>query len=351
MYAAIRAIHYYLPAERLSNEALAQQFPNWPAGKIEAKTGIANRYIAAEGECASDLAVAAAEKLFSSGACRPDQIDFLLLCTQSPDYVLPTTSCLVQRRLGLTHEVGAVDVSLGCSGFIYGLSVAKGLIETGQSQNLLLLTCETYSKYMDPGDFSVRSIFGDGAAATLVQSRPDSAPDGDAWIGPSVFGTDGEGEEKLIVRRGSIRRRPPAPPPETGDAARHDPDALFMDGPEIFSFTLTAVPDSVGRLLAKARLAMEDIDLFVFHQANQFMLEHLRKKLKIPSEKFVYALRDCGNTVSSTIPIALCQAQEEQRLRPGSLIMLVGFGVGYSWGASLVRWGGTEPHYTARQKQ
>jgi 3-oxoacyl-[acyl-carrier-protein] synthase III len=340
--AAIHAVEYHLPAEPLSNAALARQFPDWAAEKIEAKTGIVNRRLAAPDECASDLAVRAACKLFERPACRPDDVDFLLLCTQSPDYLLPTTACIVQHRLGIPTSAGALDINLGCSGYVYGLSLAKGLIETGQARNVLLLTCETYSKFMDRGDFNVRALFGDGASATLIQAEPADAGDGRGCIGPFVFGTDGRGAENLIVRRGGTRHMAAdqANAADSGIDNARDPSALFMNGPEIFTFTLKAVPDCIEKLLAKAGIDIGEVDLFVFHQANSFMLEHLRKKLQIPVAKFVYAMEDCGNTTSSTIPIALCREASNGRLRHGSLLMLVGFGVGYSWAAALLRWCG-----------
>ena len=339
MYAAIRAIDECLPSRTLTNEDLAREFPNWDPAKIEAKTGIRSRRLAGETELASDLAVEAARKLFRRGVCDAADVDFLILCTQSPDYLLPTTACMVQERLGLGQGVGALDVNLGCSGFIYGLSLAKGLIETSQARRVLLLTCDTYSKYMDAGDFSVRALFGDGASATLVLAEP-LPPEGHLpWIGPFVFGTDGRGFENFILRRHGLREPAVATSPsQPAPGARpRDPLALYMDGPEIFSFTLRVVPDSVRQLLSVAQIDMNRVDRFVFHQANRFMLEHLRVKLGIPEEKFVYELRDCGNTTSSSIPIALHLALLDGRVPPGSLAMLVGFGVGYSWGAAMVR--------------
>jgi 3-oxoacyl-[acyl-carrier-protein] synthase-3 len=335
VYAAIRAIEYHLPDAVLTNDDLADAFPGWSASRAAEKIGIVQRHIAAPREYASDLAVAAARKLFAGGACDPAEVDFLLLCTQSPDYILPTTACILQDRLGLPTSAGALDFNLGCSGFVYGLSLAKGLIETGQAGNVLLLTADTYSKFLHPEDRSVRPLFGDAAAATLVTGRPDAPPDGPPWIGPFVFGTDGKGMENLIVRAGGIRQADPDPP--TGDEAPPFPDHLYMNGPEIFTFALRAVPPAVAALLAKAGKTIDDIDLFVFHQANRFMLEHLRDKLKIPPEKFVVSMSHVGNTVSSTIPIALDDALDRRPLPPGKLILLVGFGVGYSWAATLIR--------------
>jgi 3-oxoacyl-[acyl-carrier-protein] synthase-3 len=332
VYAAIRAVEYHLPERVLSNDDLTSAFPDWSVGKVAEKTGILQRHLAGPEECASDLAVAAAQKLFASGACRPEEIDFLLFCTQSPDYFLPTTACILQERLGLPTTIGALDFNLGCSGFVYGLSLAKGLIETGQATRVLLLTAETYSKFLHPEDRSVRSLFGDAAAATLVQGRPDRCAGLLPWIGPFVFGTDGRGRDNLIVPKGGMRG-----PSRNGNATAQHPDHLHMNGPEIFSFTLRVVPKAVTELLARAEKTIDEVDLFVFHQANRYMLEHLRDKLKIPPEKFVVALSHCGNTVSSTIPIALKEAAANGAPPPGKVIMLVGFGVGYSWGATLIR--------------
>lgn len=324
MFAAVRAIEYHLPEAILTNDELAGISPGWTPEKIAAKTGIVQRRIAAAEECASDLAVAAAQKLFAGGTCHPEEIDFILFCTQSPDYFLPTTACILQDRLGLPTSAGALDYNLGCSGFVYGLSLAKGLVETGQATNVLLLTAETYSKFLHPDDRSVRPLFGDAAAATLVRGRPDAPAGGLPWIGPFVFGTDGQGMDNLIVAGGGMRRP---------RSANH----LYMNGPEIFTFALRVVPQAVKALLARAEMSLDDVDLFVFHQANRYLLEHLRDKLRIPPEKFVLALSHVGNTVSSTIPIALKDSLDRQLLAPGKLVLLVGFGVGYSWSATLMR--------------
>ena len=343
MNAAIQAIEYYLPPKTLSNEELAQEFPGWNAEKIRSKTGIESRHLAAASQWASDLAVEAGHKLFHGGSCTATDIDFVLCCTQSPDYLLPTTACLVQQRLGISTDAGAWDMNLGCSGYVYGLSAAKGLIETGQARNVLLLTCENYSKFMDPRDFNVRTIFGDAASATLVRVEANTSDEGGAWIGPFVFGSDGSGAENLIFRRGGARHaayKPPSAHGTTPSEDDRDPTALYMNGPEIFTFTLRTVPDCVGRLLQKAGVSLDEVDLFVFHQANKFMLEHLRKKMQIPEEKFVYAMSDCGNTTSSTIPIALRRMSIERPVRQGARILLVGFGVGYSLAAALMRWRG-----------
>lgn len=320
MNARIAAIEYYLPETIVSNEALSREFPDWSVEDIANKVGIVERRIAASGECSSDLGVKAAEKLFRSGACTPSDIDFLLFCTQSPDHFLPTTACLVQQRLSIPTSAGALDFNLGCSGFVYGLGLAKGLIETGQARRVLLITAETYSKFLAAVDRGTRAIFGDGAAATLVEATDSK----DSWIAAPVYGTDGAGAKNLIVHQGAMR------------CSGHP--TLQMLGPEIFNFTIKRIPSLVKETLQRAGLALMDIDLFVFHQANQFMMEHLRKKLGVPEDRFVTFLSHCGNTVSSTIPIALHQTIQGGRLVRGKTVMVVGFGVGYSWAAAILRW-------------
>jgi 3-oxoacyl-[acyl-carrier-protein] synthase-3 len=337
MHAAISAIEYYLPETTVSTAQLSAEFPEWSVEKIDNKTGIYERHVAGPDECSSDLAVAATRKLFDSGVCRPEDIDYVLLCTQSPDYFLPTTACLVQDRLGIPTTAGALDFNLGCSGYIYGLGLAEGLIATGQASKVLLLTAETYSKFLHPRDKSVRTIFGDAAAATLLTAVDSEQP----LLGPFIYGTDGKGAPNLIVPTGGMRRARTA---ETAITAEDESgnvrsqDSLFMDGAEIFNFTLSAVPKSVNTLLERAGLTLDQIDLFIFHQANKYMLEHLRKRIKIPAEKFLVSMAHCGNTVSSTLPIVLNHAAAEGQLKSGATIMLVGFGVGYSWGATLLRW-------------
>lgn len=341
MQAILKAIEYYLPPRILDNPQLCVVAQNWSPQKIQSKTGIEERRISEEEELSSDLAVKAVTKLFESGACKPNEIDYLMLCTQTPDYFLPTTACLLQNRLGLPTTCGALDFNLGCSGFIYGLGMAKGLIETGQASNVLVVTAETYTKFITPTDMSVRALFGDAAAATLVSAQ-DSHSAETPGIGPFVYGTDGKGAKNLIVQTGGMRK-PVAGFASGGgdeDADEHvlTPPTLYMNGPEIFLFTLDAVPELVAGICSRASITFDDVDLFVFHQANEYMLRHLRDKIEIPPERFFVSMSHCGNTVSSTIPIALKEAHKAGRLKPNARVMLVGFGVGYSWGATMLRW-------------
>lgn len=301
-------IEYALPEKILTNDELALDFPDWPASKILSKTGIKERHITDDGEYASDLACKAASNLLSK--YKDHQIDYIIYCTQSPDLALPTTACLIQERLGLSTNCGALDINLGCSGFVYGLGLSKGLIDSEQAESVLLLNADTYSKYINKTDKNVRVIFGDAGSATLISKRGHFN-----LTGPFIYGTDGKGKDNLIV-------------PKNG--------CLFMNGPEIFSFTMKVVPQVITSALMKASLTIDDIDLFVFHQANSFMMKHLQSKLSIPDDKFIIDFEDVGNTVSCTIPIALKRTMTKRKIHTGNKIMLVGFGVGYSWGATII---------------
>ena len=322
--ARIESVASYLPTMSLSNDELERVSGTWQANQIYAKTGIRSRRISAANEYSSKLAIEACDAMFAKHSTQlRDQIDLLILCTQTPDYLLPTTACIVHHKLGLNPCAGALDVNLGCSGYPYCLSLAKGMIESGQALKVLVVTADTYSKTLEPDDLSVRTLFGDGATATLIESCDDSVV---SKIGTSVFGTDGSGSEHLIVKGGGMRFESNKRP------------TLFMSGPDVFSFTLKAVPNLVKQTLEKSNLEISDIDWFVFHQANQYMLEHLRRKIKIPTEKFVVEMENVGNTVSSSIPLAMEQSIEKNRFQTGDKIMLVGFGVGLSWGATVVTW-------------
>ena len=328
MKAYIQDIAYYLPTTVLTNEQIAERFPEWSAEKVAGKVGITERHIAADNETATDMAQKAAEQLFAQGVDK-SQIDFVLLCTQSPDYFLPSSACMLQDRLGLGKNCGAFDFNLGCSGYEYGLAVAKGLIVAGIAQNILLLTAETYTKYIHPQDKGNMTIFGDGASATLVSTE------GFAEIGEVVLGTDGSGAENLIVRSLAARNKAlmnDAQPDEDGNIVSGD--HLYMHGGNVFNFTADVVPDMVEKLLAKSGLQQDEVDLWVFHQANKYMINYLRKLLDIDKDKFYIFMEKVGNTVSSTIPIALCEARKEDRLH--GHVLLAGFGVGLSWGGVML---------------
>ena len=327
----IKKIEIYLPDKVVTNDDLEKASGRWSAAKIEKKVGIRERHIAAPEQTSLDLAYEASLKVLDG--YDKTKIDFVLLCTQSPDYFLPTSACLLQEKLGLRTDIGAYDFNLGCSGYVYGLAMAKGFINSGIANTVLLVVSETYSKFMHEKDFSNRTIFGDGAAATIIEKDDDES------ILEFVLGTDGKGRDNLIVPYGGLRH-PFDPNVETHEDESgnlRSPNNLFMNGTEIFNFTIEAVPKAVAQVLEKNRLEMETVDYFIFHQANKYMIDYLRKKINIPHEKFYENMLLTGNTVSATIPIALKDTLEQGVVKPGDKVLLCGFGVGYSWGAVIIK--------------
>lgn len=326
----IKGISYYLPELILTNEELVREFPEWSIDKIVQKVGVAQRHIAAENETAADMAIKAAQTLFEKTVDfdRKD-VDFILFCTQSPDYLLPTSACIIQDKLGLRTDIGALDFNLGCSGYVYGLSLAKGLIAGRIATNVLLLTAETYTKHLHSKDKGNRTIFGDGATATLVSTS------GFAKIGNFSLGTDGRGAENLIIKTGGARK--PGKSGEVEFDENNNPvsdDFLYMNGSEIFIFTQRNVPKLVKETLRLNNLEDDDISTFIMHQANGYMLEFLRKKMKIAGEKYIVDMEETGNTVSNSIPIVMQRAMERNELHGN--VLICGFGVGYSWGGVVL---------------
>ncbi len=329
MGATIRNIEYFLPQNKITNEDLSNEFPDYDFNKFEEKVGIKARYWVSGNETAFDLAINVCNKLFNK--VDKNEIDFILYCTQSPEYFLPTTACVLQNKLGLRKEIGSLDFNLGCSGFVYGVSLAKGLINSRQAKNVLLVTAETYSKYLHPDDRSNRAIFGDAATATLISyTEIDN-------IGEFLFGTDGSGFDKLIVKNGCSRSAFNQKAEELfyGSNNVYSDNHLYMNGPEVFNFTSEVIPGFTNEVLLKNGLQKSDINQFVFHQANSFMLNFIRKRLSIEKEKFYINLEDGGNTVSCTIPIALKKYTENNETL-NQKIIIVGFGVGLSWAGGLI---------------
>ena len=330
--AFIKAISYYLPEKVITNEELVKEFPEWSVDKVAQKVGVDSRHLAADEETAGDMAEKAARKLFEEYQIDPKSIDFLMLCTQSPDYFLPSTACVLQDKLGIPTSAGAFDYNLGCSGCVYGMAMAKGLISASIAKNVLLLTAETYNKYLHPSDKSNRSIFGDGAAACLLSTE------GFAEIGEFSLGTDGSGANNLIVKTGAARQKD-----ATGKFVEDEEghiwydDYLYMNGGNIFNFTLEAVPAMMKEILEKNKLEKDQIDYYVFHQANKFMLNTIRKVCVLPKEKFYVNLASTGNTVSSTVLIGLKDSMDNRTIKEGDKVMISGFGVGLSFGGTILR--------------
>lgn len=311
-----------LPKRVLTNEEL--EYLGWSAKKIYVKTGIRQRYIADRDESALDLAQNACESLFTKHSINREDIDYIIYCTQSPDYTIPNNVTILHQRLSLQNQIPSLEYNQGCSGYIYGLSLAKALISSNLASNLLLVTADTYSKYIDDNDRANKTIFGDGATATLLTHEDVEK------FGDFIFGTNGVGASNLCVNGSALSNK------KLTDEGYDD--KLYMNGGEIFNFTIENVPPSIEAVLEKNGVSDSEIDYYIFHQANNFMLEHLRQKMNIPVEKFPKYIENIGNTVSSTIPFVINDLNEKKVLKKGDKLLLIGFGVGYSWGTTVVEY-------------
>jgi 3-oxoacyl-[acyl-carrier-protein] synthase-3 len=332
----IDKIEFIVPNNKLSNDDLVKENPSWEVDKIYSKTGIHNRYIADCNTTSTDLAVEAGISLFNKYPDLKNEVDYLIFCTQSPDFFLPTSACLIQERIGLRTEIGAIDINQGCSGFVYALSLAKGMIESQQVKNVLIITSETYSKYINNKDKSVRTLFGDAACCTFIQSKEAN----EELINKVIHGTDGSGAEHLIVPHGAQRN----PINESSFVEEMDtsknlrsPSNLYMNGGAIYTFTLTKIPKVFNQILDSNDLTIDDLDLVIFHQANKFILDAMQRKLKIPDEKMHRSYMEYGNTVSSTIPIGIKIEQDTKDETDKKIALILGFGVGLSWAGTIIR--------------
>jgi 3-oxoacyl-[acyl-carrier-protein] synthase III len=333
MPARISAISYYLPEKVYSNEDFYADFPEAVGSSLE-KVGVKKRHLVAPGETASDMAMKAAEKLFEEHGIERSSIDFLILSILEPDYYSPPTSCVLHGKLGLNKNCGTLDYAHGCSAYVYGLGMADGVISTMGAKRVLLITTSTLSHTIHPADKASRFVFGDGSAATLIEF------DAKNGLGPYEYGTDGSGYKKIIIEDGYARN------PITTDSYKELKDeygniaskAHFrMEGVDVFLFTARTVPVMIRNLLEKSGLTIDEVDHFVFHQPNVFLNETLRKKIGIPQEKFIHYMAETGNTVQSTIPIALYELMKQKKIKSGDTVVLAGFGVGLSWIATIAR--------------
>ena len=330
----ISNISVYLPQNKLTNAMLQDEFPDLKIKELTRLTGVFSRGIADENETSVDMAVQAAEDLFSKSDASKPAIDFVIFCSAGGDYITPASACIIQDKLGLSQQCGAFDFNQGCTGYIYGLSLADSLIKAGNASNILLLTSETITKTIHPKDKANRAIFGDAATASLIQISS-----GKSKMEKFVFGTDGSRFDQIIIKHG--RERFPLPKfaeddflDAFGNVRNHA--NFYMNGSEVFNFSVAKAPELVHTLLEQSNLVLGDIDLFLFHQANQIILETIGRKLKIPQEKIMIELENTGNTVSSTIPIALQKAIESGQCKRGDKILIAGFGVGFSWGGTVI---------------
>lgn len=315
----INEVVTYLPTKVVTNREIVEKSSTWNEEKVFQKLGIKERRIADKDEFTSDLSISAVELLKAKR--KLDDIDFILYCTQSPDYLIPSNAFLLHRYFGFGKNVGALDFNLGCSGYVYGLSLAKGLIASGQSKKILLITSETYSKHIGDDDISNQLIFGDGASATLISDAPDGLA---LRIDNFEFGTDGSGCEQLKSGVGGIKSR----------IVSSEDSFLKMNGQEVLLFTLREIPALNKRLLEVNNI--EKVDHYIFHQANKFVVDQLSKKMALNSSLIRNKMETSGNTVSSTIPIVLEELDARGNLNVDEKIALMGFGVGFSWAGVIL---------------
>ena len=322
----LRGVVSAVPERRLQNADFIGRFDEAAVRDVTRMIGVETRYWVPEGQTTSDLCLIAAERLIQRLDWTPESVDALIFVSQTPDQRLPATACVLHSRLGLAPHCQAFDVNLGCSGYVYGLWLASTLITAGCGR-VLLLAGETASLLIDQNERGTALLFGDAGTASALE-RDDAAP-----VTTFVLGTDGGGGSNLIVPAGGFR--PPAEDPRR--AGPFNPEHLFMDGGEVFAFTLRAVPKLVGETLAHAGCTVEEVDAFVLHQANRFMLTHLAKKIGARPEQVPINIDRFGNTSSATLPLLLTTDLAERLTSAPASIALVGFGVGYSWGAALMR--------------
>jgi len=331
MSSRIRHITYHLSETEVSNDDLAKEFPDSNAEKIYKNVGIKKRFVTTENVIGSDLACAAAEKLFKESILKKEDVEFILFCTEGLDYIAPMTACLLQDRLGLNQNIGALDLPSGCSGFTNAIGMAKAIVDSGQANNVLLLFGDTPGLVSHPKDYVLRTLFSDAGAAVWVEKSEKNQ------IGKVVYGVDGSGAKHLFVDQSCLRNPPTKEWLELNEDVGGMPRGqMKMNGLEVFTFSIKKVPILVEDILKQNDLKMEDIDLFVFHQASKIILKSIQRKLKISDEKMAYYIEEHGNTVSVSIPLALKEAQNEGRIKEGRKVLIAGFGIGFSWSGTVL---------------
>lgn len=320
----------YIPRRVLTNDDLSRRVDTsdeW----IVTRTGIRERRLAEPGETTATMAVQAARQALDVAGIPPEKVDLIIVATATPDYLFPSTACLVQDALGASHA-GAFDLGAGCTGFIYALGVAAAMVETGAAPTVLVIGSETLSRITDWTDRNTCVLFGDGAGAVVLRAGP-----GDGGVLATVLNADGSGRDLLMLPAGGIRN------PASHQTVAERMHYIKMRGRDVFRFAVRVIPSATRQVLEKAGLSLDDVRLFIPHQANGRIIEAALKDLKLPPEKVYSNLERYGNTSAASIPIALCEAVEEGRIGPGDVVVCVGFGAGLTWGAAAIRWTHPQP--------
>lgn len=336
MSSKITAIATHLPARVVTNDELAAAHPDWNMASVADRAGVRSRHIAAADETAFDLVKAACDKLPGETVAG---VDAIIFCTQSPDYIMPPNAHLLHGYLKLGDDVAAFDINLACSGYVYGLALAHGMIAGGMARSVLLATGDTYSKYIHPGDRSASVLFGDGAAVSIIAA--DGGPGG---LSSFELSSHGKQYAQFYIPAGGHRQpKSDKTTVETTDRGGNvrTPESIHMEGLGVWSFINSAVPRQINKYLKKAGLSLADIDLFMFHQASQMTLDSLIKALGIERGKVYFKLEDVGNTVSASIPMCIADAMRKGKLRAGQRVLVSGFGVGLSYATTSFEYDGT----------
>ena len=306
----ILAIEYFLPKKKENNKIFKRNNPKVNIDRIKEKTGINNRFISGDNETVIDISVKAINKILKKFP--KNKIDFIILVSQTSNFRIPTSACIIQNRLDLRKNIIAFDINLGCSGFIYALRMASSLIESKQVNNGIIVCADTYTKHISKTNTACRPIFSDAAAATLVvKSKKNN-------IGPFELGADGSGADALLLSS------------ETNE--------IVMNGAKVLTFAMDVVPDNVEALLKRIKINRDKIDKFIFHQASKYILDNINRRLSLKKEKTFENYGKVGNTISASIPIALKDAYTKKKIFNNNKIVIAGYGVGLSWGSALLKW-------------
>ena len=312
----ISYIETYLPKNKiLIGKIFAKQNK-----RLLKKTGINKLWISDKNETSLDMGFKSAIKLKKKINFK--ELDGLIFVSQSSDYFLPSSSCILQDKLGLKKNTFCFDINLGCSGFLYALSVSTSMINSNLAKNILIICSDTYSKFIRKDNLSCKPIFSDGSSSIIISKTNQK------FIGQFDFGTDGSGSNDLIVKSGGAR----------SNFSSITKPSIFMDGAKVFNFTLRTIPQSFQRTLKINKLNKKHLKKVFFHQASKFVLDNLNKALELNSKQFYTNLKNIGNTVSSTIPFALKEADKKKIIKKNDLIFLSGFGVGLSWSSCIIKW-------------
>ncbi|NIP39377.1 MAG: ketoacyl-ACP synthase III [Candidatus Dadabacteria bacterium] len=313
-----------IPSKVISNsdlEKIVDTNDEW----ITARTGIKERRMADENHASSDLGAEAALKAIEKASINPLDIDVVIVATITPDYLFPSTACLIQKTIGADNAY-AFDLSAGCSGYLYAMQVAKGMIDGGGAETILIIGAETLTRVTDYEDRGTCILFGDGAGATILQKSEQRG------ILSICLGSDGGGWDLLYQPGGGSRM------PSSVQSVENKEHYLKMNGKEVFKIAVTSMGNASVQAIEEAGLKPEDIDLFIAHQANYRIMDAVRKRLKMPTEKVFMNISKYGNTSSASVPIALDEALEQGKIKEGDLILFSVFGAGFTWGASVIKW-------------